>query len=46
MENGIVKTAGYQLTFEATEDENVGHTILILSDAKIVNAYQYLPAME
>jgi hypothetical protein len=46
MEDGIVKTAGYQLTLEGTEDEDVGHTMLILSDAKIVNAYQYLPAME
>lgn len=42
--NGKITAAGYQVTFEGSEQE-VAQSILILKDAKIISAYQYQIAL-
>lgn len=41
--SGKIKEAGYQITFNANDD-NIAQTFAICSDAKIIAAYQYQPA--
>lgn len=41
--DGKIASAGYQITFDANED-NVAQTFAIYSTAKIIAAYQYQPA--
>lgn len=43
-DNGEITNAGYQVTFEENT-EGVAQTFAIYSDAKIVTAYQYQPAL-